>query len=175
MMLLQPFLRAHNVPLAWWGLILVPARLGAAGGSAFSYQLQRWLGDRRAFALLIAVPLVLLLGLASVEHVVMVLALSAIMVVSLTRETLFTDYLSRRVPSEVRATVLAVRRLGIQFVMAFAAPLAGGLGARSLPLAFAVLAAATAVISIPAYVLWLGADRAEEKARDLNGGPENEQ
>ena len=169
MMLLQPFLRAHDVPLAWWGLILVPARLGAAGGSAFSYQLQRWLGDRRAFALLIAVPLVLLLGLAAIEHVLMVLALSAIMIVSMTRETLFTDYLSRRVPSEVRATVLAVRRLGIQFVLAFAAPLAGGLGARSLPLAFAVLAVATAVISIPAYVLWLRADRAERALEDHTG------
>jgi hypothetical protein len=79
----------------------------------------------------------------------------------MTRETLFTDYLSRRVPSEVRATVLAVRRLGIQFVMAFAAPLAGGLGERSLSLAFAVLAAATAAISIPAYALWLRADRTD--------------
>lgn len=175
MMLLQPFLRAHDVPVAWWGLILVPARLGAAGGSAYSYQLQRWLGDRRAFALLIALPLVLLLGLASVAHVAMVLALSAIMVVSMTRETLFTDYLNRRVRSEVRATVLAVRRLGIQFVLAFAAPLAGGLGERSLPLAFAVLAAATAVISIPAYALWLRADRAQEAARSFEdpSGPIN--
>ena len=161
MMLLQPFLQAHDVPVAWWGLILVPARLGAAGGTAFSYQLQRWLGDRRAFALLIALPLALLLGLATVGHVAMVLALGAIMMVSMTRETLFTDYLSRRVPSEVRATVLAVRRLGIQFVLAFAAPLAGGLGERSLSLAFAVLATATAAISIPAYVLWLRADRAD--------------
>jgi MFS family permease len=163
MMLLQPFLREHNVPLAWWGVIMLPARLGAAGASAVSYRLQRWLGDRRAFALLIAVPVVLLLGLAAVEHVAMVLALGAIMVVSMTRETLFTDYLSRRVPSEVRATVLAVRRLGIQFVLAFAAPLAGGLGARSLPLAFAVLAAATAAISIPAYLAWLKADREETR------------
>jgi MFS family permease len=170
MMLLQPFLREHEVPVAWWGLILVPARLGAAGGSAFSYQLQRWLGDRRAFALLIAVPLALLLGLAAVEHVAMVLARSAIMAVSMTRETLFTDYLSRRVGSEVRATVLAVRRLGIQFVLAFAAPLAGGLGERSLPLAFGVLAAATATISIPAYLLWLRADRAE-KTVEVTGEP----
>jgi MFS family permease len=162
MMLIQPFLRAHEVPVAWWGLILVPARLGAAGGSAFSYQLQHWLGNRRAFALLIAVPLVLLTGLATIDYVAMVLALGAIMAVSMTRETLFTDYLSRRVPSEVRATVLAVRRLGIQFVLAFGAPLAGGLGERSLPLAFVVLASATAVISIPSYLLWLRADRAEE-------------
>jgi len=162
MMLIQPFLREHDVPLAWWGLILVPARLGAAGGSAFSYQLQRWLGDRRAFAMLIALPLMLLVGLATVQHGAMVLALGAIMTVSMTRETLFTDYLSRRVPSEVRATVLAVRRLGIQFVLAFAAPLAGGLGERSLTVAFAVLAAATAAISIPAYTLWLRADRTEE-------------
>ncbi len=160
MMLLQPFLQSHNVPVGWWGLVLVPARLGAVAGSAYSYQLQRLLGERRAFALLIAIPVALLVGLTAVDHVAMVLAIGAIMVVSMTREPVFTDYLNRRVSSEVRATVLAVRRLGIQFVMAFAAPLAGGLGERSLPLAFGVLAVLTAGLAVPAYLLWLRVDRA---------------
>lgn len=164
MMLLQPFLRAHEVPVAWWGVLMLPARLGAVGGSAYSYQLQRMLGERRAIALLIAVPLVLLVALAGYDHVAMVFAIGGIMVLSMTREPIFTDYLSRRVTSDVRATVLAVRRLAIQFVMAFAAPLAGGLGERSLQLAFAVLAVLTAAISIPAYVLWLRADREEAAA-----------
>lgn len=165
MMLLQPFLQSHNVPVAWWGLLLLPARIGAVAGSAYSYQLQRILGERRAIALLIAIPLLLLLGLAGFDHVVMVIAIGGIMVVSMTREPIFTDYLNRRVSSDVRATVLAVRRLGIQFVLAFAAPLAGGLGERSLQLAFAVLALLTATISIPAYLLWLRADR-EQGERD---------
>jgi hypothetical protein len=96
----------------------------------------------------------------------MVLAIGAISVFSFMRDTIFTDYLNRRASSEVRATVLAVRRLGVQFVLAFAAPLAGGLGERSLTLAFAVLAAMTATIALPAYLLWLRADRAEAGARE---------
>ncbi len=167
MMLLQPFLRAHAVPVAWWGLLMLPARLGAVAGSAYSYQLQRVLGERRAIAMLIAVPIVLLLGLAGFDHVAMVLAIGGIMIVSMTREPIFTDYLNRRVSSDVRATVLAVRRLAIQFVLAFAAPLAGGLGERSLQLAFAVLALLTAAISIPAYLLWLRADREQRRREQL--------
>jgi MFS family permease len=164
MMLMQPFLQAHSVPVQWWGLLLLPARLGAVAGSAYSYQLQRLLGERRAFALLIALPLALLLALAGVDHVAMVLAIGAISVFSFMRDTIFTDYLNRRASSEVRATVLAVRRLGVQFVLAFAAPLAGGLGERSLTFAFAVLALFTALIALPAYVLWLRVDRAEAGA-----------
>ncbi|MCC6237438.1 MAG: MFS transporter [Dehalococcoidia bacterium] len=168
MMLLQPFLQAYAVPVGWWGLLMVPARLGSVAGSTYSYQLQRVLGERRAFGLLIAIPVVLLVALAAVDHVVMVLAIGAISVVSMTREPIFTDYLSRRVGSEVRATVLAVRRLGIQFVLAFAAPLAGGLGERSLPLAFAVLAVLTAGLAVPAYILWLRVEREAGATREAS-------
>ncbi len=156
--LFQPFLQEHGVPLALFGLVLLPIRLLSIGVSAFAYLFSQRLGHRRAYGLIVGAPIVLLAVLAVVNHVVAIVALGAMMVLTMLREPLFTDYMNRRTDSSIRATVLSMRRLGIAIVLAVASPLAGGLGERSLPLAFLALGLATAAVAIPAYVLWLRAD-----------------
>lgn len=158
--LLQPFLRAHDVPIAAFGLILTPLRLVSMGGSVSAYLLGRALGLRRVFALLSVGPIVMLLLVAGIDHVSMFLALGAINAFAMLRQPLFIDYMNRRTDADVRVTVLSIRRLGIAVVLAVASPLGGALGERSLQLAFVALAFACAIVVVPAYLLWLRADRA---------------
>ena len=158
--LFQPFLQEYGVPLALFGLVLLPIRLLSIGVSAFAYVVSRTLGHRRAYGLIVFAPIVLLAVLALVNDVLAIVALGAMMVVTMLREPLFTDYMNRRTESNIRATVLSMRRLGIAIVLAVASPIAGGLGEESLQLAFLALGVAAAIIAIPAYVLWLRADAA---------------
>jgi hypothetical protein len=169
--LFQPFLQQHGVPLALFGLVLLPIRLISIGVSAFAYVVSRTLGHRRAYGLIVAAPIALLAVLATVDHVLAMVALGAMMVLAMLREPLFTDYMNRRTESNIRATVLSMRRLGIAIVLAVASPIAGGLGEESLPRAFLVLGLATAAVAIPAYLLWLRADAASvERAEGVPGG-----
>jgi MFS family permease len=159
-MLLQPFLRSHAVPIAAFGVILAPVRLLSMGAAASAHVVSSTLGFRRSFALLGAAPVLLLLLLGIIDHVTLFLALGAINVVGMLRNPLVVDYISRRTESDVRATVLAVRGFGFSLVFAVMSPIAGAFGEDSLQTAFLVLAACCAAVVLPAYLLWLRADRA---------------
>ena len=157
--LMQPFLQHHGVPLAAFGLILIPFRLGAAGASFWAYLIQQRLGFTRAFGLTTFLPIALLLSIALIDHVWLIAAIGVIGMLSMARTPLVADYLNRRTPSETRATVLSLRRFSNSAIMSIGGPLAGVLAERSLSLAFCALAVATAVVVVPSYALWLRADR----------------
>ena len=162
-MLLQPFLRSHAVPIAVFGLILAPLRLLSMGASASAHVVSSTLGFPRSFALLGAAPVVLLLLLGVIDHVTLFLVLGAINVFALLRNPLVVDYISRRTETDVRATALSIRGLGFSLVFAVMSPIAGAFGEDSLQSAFLVLAACCAAVVLPAYLLWLRADRAAAK------------
>ncbi|MEZ4501734.1 MAG: MFS transporter [Dehalococcoidia bacterium] len=157
--LMQPFLSRHDVPVAYFGLILVPFRLGAAGASMWAYVVERALGFQRAFGGLVVVPIVLLLALAAIDHVLMVVAIGLISVLGFARQPLVADYLNRRTTSDTRATILALRRFSSSVVMSIGSPIAGALAEGSIRLAFLSLAVATGVVAGPAFFLWRKADR----------------
>jgi len=162
--LMQPFLKRHDVPVAYFGLILVPFRLGAAGASMWAYVVERALGFQRAFAALVVAPIVLLLLLSSIDHVLMVIAIGLIGVFGMARQPLLADYLNRRTTSDTRATILALRRFSSSVVMSIGSPIAGALAEGSIRLAFFALAVATAVVAGPAFLLWRRADREQPAA-----------
>ena len=144
-------------------MILAPLRLLSMGASASAHVVSDTLGFRRSFALLGAAPAVLLLLLSVIDHVTLFLALGAINVFAMLRNPLVVDYISSRTETDVRATVLSIRGLGFSLVFAVMSPIAGAFGEDSLQAAFLVLAVCCAAVVLPAYLLWLRADRAAAK------------
>lgn len=163
--LFQPFLRHHDVSLAWYGLLLAPFRLGAAGAAVGAHILLRRFGFQGVFALFLAGQVGLLLLAAGIDHVVLLVAIGSVSIIGMARQPVVADYLNRRAEPEVRATVGALRRFSSSTIVALGAPIAGALGERSLQLAFLVLALATALTAVPSFILWVRAERAEAAAR----------
>lgn len=159
MLLDQPFLLGHGVPVAAFGLFIAPVQLAAAAGALVAYRLPRAIGFNRSMALLFVLPTVVLVLMGVIDHVAAFAGFAITRTVFAMRMPLAIDYINRRTPSDVRATVLSVQPLGQSIVLAVAAPLVGLIAERSISNAFVTIGAVTFVLAGAAYLLWLRADR----------------
>jgi MFS family permease len=164
-MLMQPFLRAHAVPLAIWGVLLVPHGLVNIAGSLGADRVGRALGLRTTLAVSGVVRIAALLALGLTGHVAAFGGFYLIAGFGSLLNPLANAYINERVDEDVRATVLSVDSMGFSTMFAIGAPVAGIIADRSLDGAFVTIAAAMAVLSVPAYALWLRADRASVARR----------
>lgn len=163
-LLLQPFFGSHDVPYGWFGVLLIPMRLGNVAGSYFTSQIQRWLGLRGQLGWTLAVSVA---GVAVVAAIDSLWAFTGFIFVSLAMASFWPTsraYINDRTESSIRATVLSFAPLGQSVTFAIAAATAGLVANVELRLAFAVSAASVAVVSGTFYLLWLRADAREGDA-----------
>jgi MFS family permease len=159
MLLQQPFLQHHEVPIAAFGLFVGPVQLVGAAGALLAYRLPRLFGFARSMALLVAALVFALLLLGAVDHLGAFAGFAIARLAMHARLPLATDYINRRTPSDVRATVLSVRPLGAALVLAIVGPFVGFAAERSLQGAFLAAAIVTLLTASTSYLLWLRADR----------------
>lgn len=160
-LLFQPFLVRHEVPVAWFGLAILPVALGAVIGSVGSAWVVRTFGVRRTFALALGGAVSALAVLAMVDHLVALLAYPLLQASLGLGAPALGAYVNARTESAVRATVLSVAPLGIALVFSVMAAVAGILGDRDIFLAYATLGATLAVLGGVAYAMWVRADGRE--------------
>lgn len=175
MLLTQPFLQRHDVPVAAFGLFLAPIQLLSIAGALVAYRLPAIFGFGRTMALLFIAPSIALMLMGFVDHVVMFAGFAVTRLAFNLRVPLAADYLNRRTASDIRATVLSVQPLGRSLVLALMAPAAGLLAHRSLGGAFLALGAMTFVAAGASYLLWLRADRASAKVEVREGATRREE
>jgi MFS family permease len=159
----QPFLSHHDVPLRFFGLVQMPTRLAAMVGALAAYRLTGMFGIRGTLicvAALTAASYALLGGWDSV------FAFGATGTVLLANGVMFpatSDYLNRRIPSSLRATILSARQLINSLIIVAFLPGLGIIADRvSLRGVFWASAALLAVAGPVALRLWLRADSEEE-------------
>jgi len=160
-LLLQPFFVSHDVPLAWFGVLLIPMRIGSIVGAYFTHQIQVVLGLRAqlGWTLIVAAS-----GVAVVAIFDTLWAFGGFIFVSISLAALFPSmraYVNDRTDSSIRATVLSFAPLGQSIAFAVAATTAGIVADVDLRLAFAVSAISVASVSGATYLLWLRADALE--------------
>jgi MFS family permease len=161
-LLMQPFLRSHQVPIAIFGLLQVPVRLAGAAGSVLAHRVSDALGLRSAVGAALASALSGLALLAAFDHVA---AFAGFVVFQFATGAIMPSlgaYVNDRTRSEVRATVLSVAPLGTSIAFVLASPCAGVVGDFSLRVAFGGMGGAILVLAGGAYLLWLRIDRAAE-------------
>lgn len=157
-LLFQPFLVRHEVPVAWFGLAILPVAIGAVSGSVGSAWVVRKFGVRRTFALALGGTAASLAVLATVDHLVALLAYPLLQASLGLGGPALGAYVNARTESAVRATVLSVAPLGTALVFSLMAAVAGMIGDRHLLLAYATLSATLAVLGGGAYAMWVRAD-----------------
>lgn len=160
-LLFQPFLQRHEVPVGWFGIAILPVALGTVAGSMGSAWVVRTFGVRRAFALALGGATAALLVLATVDHLVALLAYPLIRGSLALGGPALGAYVNARTESDVRATVLSVAPLGTALVFSVMAAVAGIIGDRHLLLAYATLGGTLASLGGVTYAMWVRADGRE--------------
>ena len=143
----QPYLEAVGVPLALFGVVFAATKALTALVSASAYRIDAALGQRRAVALMTAVPAC---GLGTMAMV----GVPAGALLILTRGLLdglwmplVNVYLNRLVGSRLRATMLSLQSVLARLTLAFTMAVLGMLTARlGLPPTLAAVAAAIALV-----------------------------
>lgn len=159
--LLQPFLQRHDVPVAWFGVAIIPVAGGAIVGSVSSARIVRRIGVRRTFALSLSGALAALIAMATFDHLWALAAYPLFMASLNLAGPALSGYVNTRTESALRATVLSVAPLGIAVIFSATAAGAGIIGDAHLLGAYAALAALLAVLGGGAYSMWVRADRRE--------------
>ncbi len=156
-LLSQPFLQAHNVPLALFGVLGIPVQLARMGGGLVSGRMTRRFG---LAATLWASVVATGAGLAMLTLVDSVVAFSGMALtfagVALALPAI-GGYINDRTETAVRATVLSVGHMGTSLTMGAAALVSGMIGAESLQLGFGALTVVVVGSSVACLLAWIAA------------------
>jgi MFS family permease len=159
--LLQPFLSSHEVPLAWFGVAIIPVRVTGVLASLGGHRYFEFAGIRRA---LLGTFLLTVTGLALLAIVDHVLAFAGVVLIQLAgalRRPSVNAYINARTSSSVRATVLSISPFGMSLSLALTLPFIGLAADEGIRLAFLVLGTVVFAGAGLSYVLWLRADARE--------------
>ena len=160
----QPFLSEHDVPLALFGVVDVPARMLGAAGLVLSARFGRRVGLGRALWMACALSVIGLIVLAGIDHVGAFAGFILLQVGGGLALPLISAYANDRTDSSIRATILSVAPLGSSLTYTVVTPILGIVGDWSLQLAFGVMGVGIGGSALLAYTAWARADR-EHRAR----------
>ena len=165
--LVQPYLRGHEVDIAWFGPLLLPGRLFGIAGALVAYRLTAALGLRGVLLMILALTAAPLMGLAGADSVAAFAVYPLFGAVGGVLNPIISDYVNRRIPSTQRATVLSFSQLLFSLVAAGLVPAAGQLGdAFGLRAAYGAMAVFVLLAAVPLVVAFLRADRAAGRPID---------
>jgi MFS family permease len=156
-LLSQPFLDAHDVPLALFGVVTIPILLANTGAGLISGRFTRRAGLPATLAVAIAGAVSGLTLLAVIDHVGAFAALAVARASVALAIPAIGAYVNERTESDVRATVLSIAPMGTSIMMAAMSAGSGAIAAQSLQLAFGVMALAIAMLAGFNYLAWLSA------------------
>ena len=167
----QPFLAAHNVPTAAFGILRTPAQVFGVVGSLFAWRLARRLGRGQSLALLVALFTGGYLVLAGVPSIWALAAFPAISFAHAALEPLSRDEINRRSPAHLRATLGSVAGMGGALLLAVTQPGFGWVAdSFSLGLTYLTAAVLLGGIGAVAVIAWAAALRQSERAEAVENG-----
>ena len=168
----QPFLGAHEMPIWSFGLFLTPGQLLSMVGALITYRVVTLLGVSRIIVLMPIVVMVTAVGLGAIDHVAAFAFYPLTTTMFAMSFVAISDYLNRRIPSANRATILSIHNMIFSLSVAGMEPLLGWLGDTwGLPVAYRAAAIIVAVIGAPLLALWLRAHRQEQLPGEEVLGP----
>jgi len=158
----QPFLDDFDVPVAQFGLYASALALLRIGGALVAYRLVGWLGERNLLYAVGAGLTAALLVLGTVPALAAFAMFGVLSVCAAVTMTISADYISRRTPQDMRATVLSVAQMGFSVVLLISEPLLGFVADRSsLQVAFLTAGVLLGMLAIATLAGWTAAERAE--------------
>jgi len=156
----QPFLSAHNVSLALFGVLTIPIQLARVAGGLASGRLTRRVGLPATLSMAVSGAVVGLTTLAVVDHVVAFAGLALAMASVALALPAIGAYVNERTDSQVRATVLSVAPMGTSLMMGSVSMLSGAIAAESLRLGFGAIAVIVVLLAGGNLLGWLRVHRA---------------
>lgn len=148
--LVQPFLRSHDISIGWFGPMLLAHSLAATVAALAANRVQNAMGWRSLLVLLLATILVPLSLLAVLDTAWVFAAYLVLGAAAGLQEPILSDFMNRRVPSNLRATALSLRSLSFSLVLAALLPILGAAGEREgLTFAYAIAAVLVAAVGMP--------------------------
>ncbi len=154
-LLFQPFLSQHAVPVALFGLMAVPARLGHIVGSVVSARAMSRGGVFGLASATLAIAVGGLALLAIVDHPAAFVGFIAVQIAMGAVAPGVGAYVNDRTDSRIRATIMSVVPLGMALAFALTGPLLGFAGNVSLRLAFGGMAALILATAGPLLWAWV--------------------
>jgi MFS family permease len=163
-LLSQPFLDAHGVSLALFGVLAIPVHVARTAAGLLSGRITRRFGLASTLGAAVVGAVAGLLILSAVDHVIAFAGLAIAMAAVSMALPAIGAYVNERTDSGVRATVLSVAPMGTSVTMAVMSVAAGTIGAHSLRLAFGAMAVAIAVVGGASFLSWLSTTQATRRA-----------
>ena len=172
----QPFLSDHEMPIWSFGLFLTPGQLLSMVGALVTYRVLTLLGVSRIIILMPMVVMTTAVGLGAIDYVAAFAFYPLTTTMFAMSHVVISDYLNRRIPSANRATILSIHNMIFSLAVAGMEPLLGWLGDTwGLPVAYRAAAIIVAVLAGPLLALWLRAHRQEQiPGEEVLGPPESE-
>ncbi len=168
----QPFLSEHEMPIWSFGLFLTPGQLLSMVGALVTYRVLTLLGVSRIIILMPLVVMTTAVGLGAIDYVAAFAFYPLTTTMFAMSHVVISDYLNRRIPSANRATILSIHNMIFSLAVAGMEPLLGWLGDTwGLPVAYRIAAIIVAVLAGPLLALWLRAHRKEHIPGDEVLGP----
>jgi MFS family permease len=156
-LLSQPFFDAHGVPLALFGVLLIPVYLARTGAGLISGRLTRRIGLPSTLALSVAGSVAGLSCLATIDSVWAFAGIAVANASVAIALPAIGAYVNERTESHVRATVLSVAPMGTSIMIGAMSVLAGAVAAQSLRLSFGAVALVTLLFAGASFTAWLAA------------------
>ncbi len=154
--LVQPFFKAVDLPVEWFGILWTALNLSVGVSSAFAYRFEGHFNRRKEvfFIVLILALGYFLAGIAILREGI--IFLFVFYFVRGIATVVFKNYINRYTPSEIRATILSVRNLIIRVSFAVIGPLLGWMTDHiSLKMAFILAGGIYFIAALAAVWPWL--------------------
>ncbi|MDE2934693.1 MAG: MFS transporter [Chloroflexota bacterium] len=159
----QPFLSDHEMPIWSFGIFLTPGQLLSMVAALVTYRVLTLIGVSRIIILMPLVVMTTAVGLGAIDYVAAFAFYPLTTTMFAMSFVVISDYLNRRIPSANRATILSIHNMIFSLAVAGMEPLLGWLGDTwGLPVAYRMAAIIVAVLAAPLLALWLRAHRQEQ-------------
>ena len=150
----QPFLSDHEMPIWSFGVFLTPGQLLSMVAALVTYRVLTLLGVSRIIILMPLVVMTTAVGLGAIDYVAAFAFYPLTTTMFAMSHVVISDYLNRRIPSANRATILSIHNMIFSLAVAGMEPLLGWLGDTwGLPAAYRAAAIIVAVLSGPLLAL----------------------
>jgi MFS family permease len=166
-LLSQPFLDAHGVSLALFGVLAIPVHLARTGAGLMSGRVTRRFGLPATLAVAVAGAVAGLVTLSLINHVVAFAGLAAAMAAVSLAMPAIGAYVNERTESNVRATVLSLAPMGTSLMMGAMSVAAGTVAAASLRLSFGVMGIVILALAGYHFFAWLAAHSASTRVASV--------
>ncbi len=122
---IQPYLKEASLPLALFGFVWAALQYAVGVFSLWAYRIERRVGRRNVFLSLVFLSVIGYVLLGSTVSLWMAPAILVFYFVRGVGNPVFNGYINALITSDMRATVLSVKAMGVRLIFSIAGPFVG--------------------------------------------------